>query len=249
MVARRGFTLVELLVVIAIIGVLIALLLPAVQAAREAARKTECENHLKQIGLALLNYESTYRTLPPAYLADANGKPMHSWRVLILPFLEEQALYQQYDFNEPWDGPHNSQLAGRISDVFHCPSSTDDPAQTSYVAVVGPQTVWPGTNSMKIRQIIDGTSRTISIVEVVSSGIHWMEPRDISFTEAVQGINRVPAPGMPVSQLQLSSGHPGGVMVLFCDAHTSFLADGTAPAVLRGLLTAAGREPTALPED
>ncbi len=75
-------------------GILIALLLPAVQAAREAARRAQCQNNLKQIGLALLNYESTFRSFPPAVFTDDHGKPMKSWRVAILPFLEQQALYQ-----------------------------------------------------------------------------------------------------------------------------------------------------------
>src|SRR6476469_182788 len=99
---RSAFTLVKLLVVIAIIGVLVALLLPAVQAAREAARRMQCSNHLKQIGLALQNYHDTFGSLPPAYLADSQGKPIHSWRVLILPFLENTTLYDRYSFDEPW---------------------------------------------------------------------------------------------------------------------------------------------------
>src|SRR5262245_66359 len=91
-----------------------ALLLPAVQQGREAARRSQCKNNLKQIALALLNYESRYGTFPPAYVADESGKPMHSWRVLILPDLDQQALYNDYNFSEPWDGPNNSRLLTRI---------------------------------------------------------------------------------------------------------------------------------------
>ena len=99
--SRPGFTLVELLVVIAIIGVLVALLLPAIQAAREAARRTSCSNHLKQIGVAMHNYESTYRVFPPSATLPAN-RLSDSWSApaRILPFLEGGAVYNDVDFNQ-----------------------------------------------------------------------------------------------------------------------------------------------------
>src|SRR5438105_1376638 len=93
------------------LATLAALLLPLVSSARPAARRNACGNNMKQIELALLNYHDANKSFPPAYVADAEGKPMHSWRVLILPYLERNDLYQQYDFNEPWNGPHNSRLA------------------------------------------------------------------------------------------------------------------------------------------
>src|SRR5882757_2755439 len=136
---RRGFTLIELLVVIAIIAVLIALLLPAVQAAREAARRAQCMNNLRQIGLALHNYHDQYNTFPPAYVADATGKPMHSWRVLLLPQLGEGQLYSEYDFSEPWDGPNNSRLLTRMPRVYACPSHSTPghETNTAYAGVFG----------------------------------------------------------------------------------------------------------------
>ena len=87
--------------------------MPAVNSVREAARRSACLNHVRQLALALLNYESAYAKLPPAFQADANGKPMHSWRVLILPFIEKNPLYDAYDFEESWDGPNNKLLAQR----------------------------------------------------------------------------------------------------------------------------------------
>jgi prepilin-type processing-associated H-X9-DG protein len=226
-------------VVVALI--LVALLLPAVSYSRSAALRNSCTCHLKQLGLALLNYESTYNCFPPAYIADADGKPMHSWRVLILPYLEEHAVYKKYDFNEPWNGPHNRQLADEINAIFRCPEASGSASETSYVAVVGPETGWPGATPLKIRDIRDGTSKTIAIVEVANSGINWMEPRDMTLAEALKGINP------PGADLKISSEHAGGAMVGFFDAHVSFLQNGLSTDVLRGLLTAAGGEPVADP--
>src|SRR2546421_2830108 len=107
--SRYGFTLIELLVVISIIAVLIALLLPAVQSAREAARRAQCTNNLKQIAIAMHNFHNQRSHFPAAAITDKQGQPLLSWRVAILPYLgdEEAALYQKFHLHEPWDSPHN----------------------------------------------------------------------------------------------------------------------------------------------
>src|SRR5262245_52749889 len=110
------------LVLVGILALVAALLLPAPRQAREAARRMQCSNHLKEIGLALQNYHDVYQSFPPAYVANGEGRPMHSWRVLILPYLGHKALYDQYHFDEPWDGPNNSQLHKEKVSVFCCPS-------------------------------------------------------------------------------------------------------------------------------
>ena len=127
---RRGFTLIELLVVIAIIAVLIALLLPAVQQAREAARRTQCKNNLKQLGLALMNYESTHKVFPPARI-DLSGLSyvpggfyQASWTTMCLPYLDQAPLYQTYNFNLTWSDPSNLGATTANLAAFVCPSAT-----------------------------------------------------------------------------------------------------------------------------
>ncbi len=128
--ACRGFTLIELLVVIAIIAVLIALLLPAVQQAREAARRTQCKNHLKQIGLALHNFHDVHRHFPAGAQHNVYKQPRidddfivgTSWLVFILPYIEQQAIYEQYDFTEPYSAEVNNLVGNYEINVYKCPS-------------------------------------------------------------------------------------------------------------------------------
>ncbi|MGM0489477.1 MAG: DUF1559 domain-containing protein [Planctomycetota bacterium] len=154
---QRGFTLVELLVVIAIIGVLIALLLPAVQAARESARRMSCQNNAKQIGLAMHNYHDVHDMFPkiiwgypdrPEYEIGYLPEPCHhTWLTSLLPYLEQQPLHDQIDFDLPaWGQPH----VGTLLSVFRCPSDaafssvseTHDVAWTNYAGSEGYQW-WP----------------------------------------------------------------------------------------------------------
>src|SRR5438270_54008 len=138
---KRGFTLVELLVVIAIIGVLVSLLLPAVQQARESARRMTCSNRLKQIGLALHNYETTHKVFPPAYLTanaavdgsafgvsfgddNRNGPSGFAWGALLLPFIEQHTLNEQFNFSVPCWAPANAMAAQSKIAAFLCPSAT-----------------------------------------------------------------------------------------------------------------------------
>jgi prepilin-type N-terminal cleavage/methylation domain-containing protein len=122
---RRGFTLIELLVVIAIIAVLISLLLPAVQQAREAARRTQCKNHLKQIGLAVANYESSHSVFPPGRISDSSTD-WHSWTTLILPYIDQGSMYNQYNYNVTWNDPLNASTVAKKLSFYTCPSSPVD---------------------------------------------------------------------------------------------------------------------------
>src|SRR5947209_5662222 len=158
---RLGFTLIELLVVIAIIAVLIALLLPAVQAAREAARRAQCVNNLKQIGLGLHNYLSANGSFPPAAITDADGKPLLSWRVAILPFIEEPGFHREFKLDEPWDSPHNMALLSRMPRPYLCPSEPPGSGTTTYQVIVGPGTLFPDGKVTTLAEITDGTANTL----------------------------------------------------------------------------------------
>ena len=225
-------------------AILVALLLPAVQSAREAARRSQCSNNLKQLALAMHNYHDTYKVFPAAILTDEGGEPMRSWRVAILPFVEQQGLYSQYDFDVPWDDPGNQFLAGIPVSIYRCPS--DPPSsgasslcETNYVMVVGKGTIGGEPNeSVAFSDITDGMSNTIMMIEVGGSGINWMEPRDITLEEAITYITNPAA--SPFTQ-----SHPGGVNVALADGSVRFISSGIDPGMLRALLTRNGGEPVA----
>jgi hypothetical protein len=208
----------------------------ALLAARSSARPSVCVNNLKQIALALSQYEDRYGSLPPAYIPDTQGKPMHSWRVLILPFLECESLYKQYDFNEPWDGPNNRKLHDTMPPEYSCPSDTHrKQGMTSYVAVTGEGTVWPGSRPMKSSDIRDGPDKTILVVEMANSGINWMEPKDLSFVD--MDFHVYGKPGNSIS-----SNHVNGANAAFADFAVRSLRQDADPTTIRALLTIDGGE-------
>jgi len=222
-------------------GMLIALLLPAVQAAREAARRATCSNNLKQIALAMQNYQAVHGTFPPAYVADKDGKPLYSWRVLILPHLGQEALYAQFDRTQPWNSPRNRNLANTVLPTYRCPSDpSEDPLETNYVMIVGPATISDGPHAVRLEDIRDGASNTIMLVEVTESGIHWAEPRDLRAEDIDFMLENDRGEG-------IGSAHPGGVNAAFCDGSVRFLPAEEDPDDIRAMSTIAGGERIAVP--
>ena len=210
------------------------LLLPAVQQAREAARRSSCKNNLKQIALGIHNYHDMHHSFPPAYLTDKNGTPRHSWRVLLLKSMgpEEQALFNAYRFDEPWNGPNNSRLADRMPDCYRCPSATQGAPYTHYVVVVGPGTMFPGAEARKIRDVRDGMSQTAMVVESVKA-VHWMAPDDISTEEFFNTIRAAGPNG---------SHHVNSFHIVRADGTIANVPMEPDEAVLNAMLTISGQE-------
>ena len=144
-----------------------------------------CRNNLKLLAIALASYKEAKGTLPPAYLTDASGKPILSWRVAILPFMEISGLYSSIDLSKAWDDPANRSVTATLQYYLQCPSGHSDGATTEYFAIVGPQTAWPGARGRSISVSGDGTSKTILLIECHSKAVNWAEPRDLTFDEAV----------------------------------------------------------------
>lgn len=217
-------------------GVLVAIFLPAVQNAREAAHTAQCGTNLQRIGMAMQTYYNTYNSFPPAYVADAKGRPMHSWRALLLPFLDK-TLAAQYRLDEPWDGPNNRALHARMPAVFRC-AADPSPATsgiTDYVVISGPGAVFDGTQCTTLDEISDGADQTLLVVEVVESEIIWLEPRDLRLQQITGSING------PKGE-EVSSNHPAGANVLTADGKVHFLRESRPEREIHELATKAGGE-------
>ena len=177
-------------VILAVLAlVLIVLLLPAVQSARKISRRAQCKYQLMQIGLALHNYHDEYGSFPPAYTSDELGRPLLSWRVLLLPYVDQPLLYKRFHLDEPWDSPHNRELLHEIPETYRCPTSHLHEQRaafnTSYVAVIGEQTAWPGATARQLREFEDGTSNAVLVIEC-NGDFPWTEPRDLTLDEAIE---------------------------------------------------------------
>ena len=165
------------------IGVMTGLLLPAVQAARDAARRMSSSNNMKQIMLAIYNFESAYRKFPERVTRDKAGGPLLSWRVAILPYIEQNNLYQQFHLDEPWDSPHNITLLERMPQTYANPQVEVAPGYTVYLAPVGKNAGWLDKN-MRLSAITDGTSNTIALTEVAPHlAVPWTAPDDLDIDE------------------------------------------------------------------
>lgn len=212
-------------------GIMAALLLPAVQAARTAARRMSSMNNVKQLTLALLNYESTYRSFPPAYTVDADGNRLHSWRTLLLPYLEQSKLAAEIDMSKPWDHPDNSFALNYDVPTFRSPLGNAKLGFTNYLAIVDSVAALSGSEPTKISEITDATSKTVWIYETSDLGaVPWMQPTDGSVQDFINEVSSTSPKEVP------------GTVCGLVDGSITFLSQSTDPAELEAVATRGGGE-------
>jgi hypothetical protein len=211
-------------------GVGVALLLPAVQQAREAARRMQSTNNMKQIMIAMHTYHDTYREFPPAVVKDADGKPLYSGMVLLLPFLEQQPLYDKFDKSKAWNSPENETWSNMTVPMLIDPSNPNtSQGRTDYLLVSGPGSVLEDTPGMKhtLGSIADGTSNTIMVVEVKGTA-SWAAPNTWDVNQPLNG------------------SHPNVVIVGFADGSVRTISRNIDPMTLKRLVERADGQ--AVPE-
>jgi hypothetical protein len=216
----------------AVAAVAAALLLPAVQQAREAARRTQSKNNLKQIALAMHNHHDTYNGFPSRVILDKDGNPGLSWRVKILPFLDQAALYNEFHLDEPWDSPHNKELLKRMPAVYQSPNDPDlaIEGQTRYVVIDYEGALFDDEAGPRTASITDGTSNTILAVEARSDhAVNWTEPVDLEIDDEdiLEG---------------LKGARVGGFLAAMADGSVRFISEFIDQDMLRALFTRAGGE-------
>ncbi len=195
------------------------------------AVRISCGGRLKQIGVALSCYHDVWNSFPPATTTDSQGKPLHSWRVLILQQCEQQPLYDRYDMSESWNGLENRLLHEIDVHFWSCADDSSSAAgMTNFVAITGPGTAWPGPNqSSRISDFKDGPGNSIMVVEIRNSDIHWMEPRDLEIRTLKFAINSD-------AKNSISSRHFDGAIVVSVDGAVEYLSNQETEARLRKMV-------------
>jgi uncharacterized protein (TIGR03067 family) len=198
---------------------------PADECSQEGALKTNSANNLKLIGLAMHNYLDAHRgSFPPAAISGQDGKPLLSWRVAILPYLDQGNLYKQFKLDEPWDSEHNKKLLDKMPKAYApVAGDTKEPNSTFYRVFTGPHTIFDGPKGARITSITDGTSNTILVVEA-GEAVPWTKPDELPY-EA----------GKPLPKL--GGMFKDGFNALFADAAVHFIRRGADPEMLRVAIT------------
>lgn len=197
---------------VATTGVMVALLLPALQTAREAARRAQSINNLKQIGLGILNYESAHKFFPQTGIRDKEGKPLLSWRVQILPYIDQMQLYKEFHLDEPWDSEHNQKLIPLMPGTYDSPNvMMGTEGKTVYLAPVSPWSIIRDKPT-RIADVLDGSSNTILLVEAnLEQAVIWTKPEDLSVSAE--------EPGRGLGGLRA-----GGFLALWADGRGSMVS-------------------------
>ncbi len=236
----------EFVIIVLIVIVLVSFVWKASQLIETGSYHPHCANSLKQIGLALHNYHEANGCFPPPYIADQNGTPMHSWRVLLLPYLDEHELFAKYDFKEPWNGPHNSKLANQMPVWFGCPDQKVrlpgtrqwTTSTTNYLALVGPRAAFQAGRPRKRSEFKDDPGFTLMVVEVTDPEVNWMEPRDIDVSKGPVSLT-----GAVHKRDNGLWSTVTGTYVMYADGSVRLLPSTTPANMIRGLITIDGGEP------
>lgn len=204
---------------------------PAAETRRNAAQRARSTNNMRQISLAMHNYAQANGSFPPAYIADKNSKPLLSWRVLILPYLERDDLFKQFHLDEPWDSQHNKQLIAQMPTVYKSPNSkVSDQGKTNYLTVRGEDTIFPGKKAIGFAEIRDGLSNTIMTVEASDAkAFVWTKPNDLEYDQ------QDPMKG-------LVGLWPDGFIAALADGSVRFIWSSIDPTALKGFFTRNGGE-------
>lgn len=239
--AGRGPTVLDVLAIFMVLAVLAILFLPtAVVSSRQASLRTQCVNNLKQIGLAMQNFHDVKKRFPSPMGEDAS-KPPISWRVSVLPYIEQQELYDAYDQNETWNSEENDLISKTAQPNLICPSNLRPERSargryfTDYSIPTGDGTFFGNNESRRMSDATAGTSNTFMAVEACGQDIIWSQPKDISLNELPLGIN---LPGMKRGQSHgmFSSFHIKGFNAVLLDGSASFYNEEMDEEVLREML-------------
>lgn len=231
------------------------MLYPAHSVARPAARRTVCRNNLKQIGLAIHNYHDVHSHYPMATYSSEGaakaGMPERSWRVTVLPFLDQEPLYREYDQDVAWDVAPNDVLQKNVVAAYGCPgrpAKFDNQRRflASYSAVTGAGAVFENNKFRSAATITDGVSNTLMVVETCGAPMIWTQPHDVDIDTNPIGVN-LSGTTRHRSSGMLSSYHLDGANALLADGSVRFVSQDTSPDVLQALMTRDGDE--SLPQE
>lgn len=220
------FSLRPLLITALVVAALLGVAVPVFRAASREQQRRACVRNLHCIAMACSGYHDTQKAFPPAITCDEHGNPMHSWRVLIAPYLEQFGFFDAYDLRQPWNGPDNRLLGDETPDTFfgtdgsphqcvyvapylRCPAAPQsrDPMLTNYVMLIDDRNGPPNQSNGTTPEA--GSASSIVILEIADTDIHWMEPRDVRFSELSSWMNHTKRNRLP--------GRHAGVCVIRAD--------------------------------
>lgn len=224
-------------VLFGILAVSMIFLQPGFKSMKRQRDLVGCRNNIQKIALALQAYCDTHGTYPPPVVSDSAGKPLYSWRVLLLPFLGYKELAADFNYSEPWDSPQNMSVVNRMPAVFASPASPDarGMGESTYMLITGNGTLFPPTGPLSNKDVTDPSDQTLLVVEGRNSGQAWTQPGDIDVAKLKFQIN---AAGRDT----VGGNHQGGAVVATVDGGSAILPERLAGSTFRAMITPAGGE-------